>query len=159
MTLEGASAPDFTLESTGGGEATLSETLSNEPTVVLVNRGAWCSFCAEHLQTFSEVSYDLWFNDGVDILPVVTDELGALTEMRDRFDLDFQLLADPDGAVADRYSGTEETSHGVTGIAATCVIDEEGTVRYKQVADHPADRTYGNWVRYFIRNGYEDIFA
>ena len=159
MTLEGESAPDFTLESTGGGETTLSETLSDGPTVVLVNRGSWCSFCAEHLQTFSEVSYDLWFNDGVDILPVVTDELGALTEMRDRFDLDFQLLADPDGAVADRYSGTEETSHGVTGIAATCVIDEEGTVRYKQVADHPADRTYGNWVRYFIRNGYEDIFA
>jgi peroxiredoxin len=159
MTLEGESAPDFTLESTGGGETTLSETLSDGPTVVLVNRGSWCSFCAEHLQTFSEVSYDLWFNDGVDILPVVTDELGALTEMRDRFDLDFQLLADPDGAVADRYSGTEETSRGVTGIAATYVIDEEGTVRYEQVADHPADRTYGNWVRYFIRNGYEDIFA
>jgi peroxiredoxin len=159
MTLEGESPPDFTLESTGGGETTLSETLSDGPTVVLVNRGSWCSFCAEHLQTFSEVSYDLWFNDGVDILPVVTDELGALTEMRDRFDLDFQLLADPDGAVADRYSGTEETSRGVTGIAATYVIDEEGTVRYEQVADHPADRTYGNWVRYFIRNGYEDIFA
>jgi peroxiredoxin len=159
MTLEGASVPDFTLESTGGGETTLSETLSDGPTVVLVNRGSWCSFCAEHLQTFSEVSYDLWFNDGVDILPVVTDELGALTEMRDRFDLDFQLLADPDGAVADRYSGTEETSRGVTGIAATYVIDEEGTVRYEQVADHPADRTYGNWVRYFIRNNYEDIFA
>jgi len=159
MTLECESAPDFTLESTGGGETTLSETLSDGPTVVLVNRGSWCSFCAEHLQTFSEVSYDLWFNDGVDILPVVTDELGALTEMRDRFDLDFQLLADPDGAVADRYSGTEETSRGVTGIAATYVIDEEGTVRYEQVADHPADRTYGNWVRYFIRNGYEDIFA
>jgi peroxiredoxin len=159
MTLEGESAPDFTLESTGGGETTLSETLSDGPTVVLVNRGSWCSFCAEHLQTFSEVSYDLWFNDGVDILPVVTDELGALTEMRDRFDLDFQLLADPDGAVADRYSGTEETSRGVTGIAATYVVDEEGTVRYEQVADHPADRTYGNWVRYFIRNNYEDIFA
>ncbi|PSQ20626.1 peroxiredoxin [Halobacteriales archaeon QS_9_67_17] len=159
MTLEGEPAPDFTLESTAGGETALSETLSDGPTVVLVNRGSWCSFCAEHLQTFSEVSYDLWFNDGVDILPVVTDELGALTEMRDRFDLDFQLLADPDGAVADRYSGTEETSRGVTGIAATYVIDEEGTVRYEQVADHPADRTYGNWVRYFIRNDHEDIFA
>ena len=61
--------------------------------------------------------------------------------------------------VAEQYSGTEETSHGVTGIAATYVIDEDGVVQYEQTADHPADRTYGNWVRYFIRNDYEDVFA
>ena len=73
MSLETADAPDFTLDSTGGEPVTLSETLDSGPTVVLINRGHWCSFCAEQLQTFSEVSYDLWFNDGVDILPVVTD--------------------------------------------------------------------------------------
>ncbi|QLG62361.1 peroxiredoxin family protein [Halorarum salinum] len=159
MTLEGESAPGFTLESTAGGSVTLSETLEDGPTVALVNRGHWCSFCAEQLGTFDEVAYDLWFNDGVDVLPVVTDAVPKLREMRDRFDLDFQLLADPEGDVAERYSGTEETSHGVTGIAATYVVDEDGTVRYEQVADRPADRTYGNWVRYFIRNGYEDPFG
>lgn len=158
MSLEGEQAPDFTLESTSGETVTLSETLASGPTVVLVNRGHWCSFCAEQLGTFSEVSYDLWFNDGVDVLPVVTDTRGKLVEMRDRFDYDFQLLADPDGEVAERYSGTEQTSHGLTGIAATYVVDEDGLVRYEQVADHPADRTYGNWVRYFIRNGFEDPF-
>jgi len=126
MTLEGESAPDFTLESTGGGETTLSETLSDGPTVVLVNRGSWCSFCAEHLQTFSEVSYDLWFNDGVDILPVVTDELGALTEMRDRFDLDFQLLADPDGEVAEAF-GVERTAPG-DRLPRTTVVLADGKV-------------------------------
>ncbi|RDI71358.1 peroxiredoxin family protein [Halopelagius longus] len=158
MTLEQTQAPDFTLENTGGGETTLSETLDSGPTVLLVNRGHWCSFCAEQLQTFSEVSYDLWFNDGIDVVPVVTDPMDEVTEMRDRFDLDIQLLADPDGTVAEQYSGTEETSHGLTGVAATYVVDEDGTVRYEQVADHPADRTYGNWVRYFIRNDYEDPF-
>ncbi len=159
MTLHNEDAPAFTLESTSGGEVSLSETLEDGPTVVLVNRGSWCSFCAEQLQTFSEVAYDLWFNDGVDILPVVTDSVPALTEMRDRFDLDVQLLADPDGAVAEQYSGTEETSHGLTGIAGTYVVDSDGVVRYEQVADHPADRTYGNWVRYFIRNDFEDVFS
>lgn len=39
-----------------------------------------------------------------------------------------------------------------------CPVDEDGDVRYEQVADHPADRTYGNWVRYFIRNDYEAPF-
>ncbi|MEM4782144.1 MAG: redoxin family protein [Halalkalicoccus sp.] len=158
MSLEGEPAPDFTLESTAGEEVTLSETLDKGPTVVVVNRGHWCSFCAEQLQTFSEVSYDLWFNDDVDILPVVTSPLGKVTEMRDRYDLDVQLLADPDGEVAERYSGTEETSHGVTGISGVYVIDEEGEVRYEQVADDLTDRTYGNWVRYFIRNDFEDPF-
>ena len=65
----------------------------------------------------------------------------------------------PDGTVAEQYSGTEQTSHGVTGTAGTYVVDEDGIVQYEQVADHPADRTYGNWVRYFVRNDYEDIFA
>jgi peroxiredoxin len=152
-------APDFTAPSTAGDEVTLSDTLDSGPTVVLINRGHWCSFCAEQLQTFSEVSYDLWFNDGVDILPVVTSERGKLVEMRDRFDFDFQLLADPDGEVADQYSGTQQTSHGLTAIAGTYVIDGDGKIRYEQVADHPADRTYGNWVRYFIRNDFEDQFG
>jgi peroxiredoxin len=159
VTLDASDAPDFTLDSTGGDEVTLSETLADGPTVVLVNRGSWCSFCAEQLQTFSAVSYDLWFHDGVDVLPVVTDPLDELTEMRDRYDLDIQLLADPDGAVAERYSGTEQTSHGLTGIAGTYVVDSDGVVRYEQVADHPADRTHGNFVRYFIRNGFEDPFS
>lgn len=159
MSLHNEDAPEFTLENTAGGEVTLSDRLEDGPAVVLINRGHWCSFCAEQLGTFSEVAYDLWFNDDVDILPVVTDPVPELVEMRDRFDFEFQLLADPDGAVADQYSGTEETSHGLTGIAGTYVIDGDGVVRYEQVADHPADRTYGNWVRYFIRNGFEDVFG
>lgn len=158
MSNESSNAPDFTAPSTAGGEVTLSDTLDSGPTVVLVNRGHWCSFCAEQLQTFSEVSYDLWFNDNVDILPVVTSERQKLVEMRDRFDYDFQLLADPEGEVAEQYSGTQQTSHGLTAVAGTYVVDGDGEIRYEQVADNPADRTYGNWVRYFIRNDFENPF-
>jgi len=158
MSLEDSDAPDFTLDSTSGKAVTLSETLDDGPTVVLVNRGYWCSFCAEQLQTFSEVSYDLWFNDNVDILPIITDSLGPLTEMRDRYDLDIQLLSDPDGEVAAQYSGTEETSRGTTGVAGTYVIDTDGVVQYEQIADRPDDRTYGNFIRYFIRDDFADPF-
>ncbi|WP_135365864.1 peroxiredoxin family protein [Halosimplex halophilum] len=158
MSLEGESAPEFELPSTAGDTVSLSDELEEGPAVVLINRGVWCSFCAEQLQTFSEVSYDMWFHDDVSVVPVVPDPLPEVTEMRDRYDLQIQLLADPDGEVCDRYSGTEETSHGLTGLAATYVIDESGTVRYEQVSDTPADRTYGNWVRYYIRNDYEPPF-
>jgi peroxiredoxin len=79
--------------------------------------------------------------------------------MRDRYDLDMQLLADPDGEVAEQYSGTEETSHGLTGIAGTYVIDEDGEIRFEDVSENSADRTYGNWVRYYVRNDYENPFG
>lgn len=158
-TLErGDDAPDFTLPSTDGGEVTLSETLDSGPTVVLINRGHWCSFCAEQIGTFSEISYDLWFNDGIDVLPVVTDTVPNLVEMRDRFDFDVQLLADESGEVAEQYSGTEETSYGTTGVAATYVIDEDGVVQYEHVAEDITDRTYGNFVRYFVRDDFGDAF-
>lgn len=159
MSLDGEQAPDFELPSTGDGQVSLSEALEDGPAIVLINRGHWCSFCAEQLQTFSEVSYDLWFNHNVDILPVVVDPLEKVTEMRDRYDLDIQLLADPDGAVSEKYSGTEETSHGLTGIAGTYVIDEGGVVRYEDISETPADRTYGNWVRYYVRNDFEPPFG
>jgi len=159
MSMDGERAPDFTVASTGGGDVTLSDRLDSGPVVVLINRGHWCSFCAEQLQTFSAVAYDLWFNDDVDVVPVVVDPLPRVTEMRDRYDLDIQLGADPEGEVAEQYSGTEQTSHGLTGIGATYVVDGEGTVRYEQVADDPADRTYGNFVRYYVRNDYQDPFG
>ena len=159
MSLQDSDAPDFTLESTSGGAVSLEDRLESGPAVVLINRGHWCSFCAEQLATFDRVSEDLKFNDDVDVLPVVPDPLPKLVEMRDRFDYDFQLLADPGGEVAEQYSGTEQTSHGLTGVAATYVVDEDGTVRYEQVGDDPADRTYGNWVRYFIRNDFEAPFS
>ena len=40
----------------------------------------------------------------------------------------------------------------------TYIIDTDGIVRYEQVADHPGDRTYGNYVRYYIRGGFADPF-
>ena len=160
MVDEGEPAPDFALASTAGGEVRLSATLDRGPSVLVINRGTWCSYCAEQLQTFSNHEYDLWRHLGVDVLPVVGDPVPDLVAMRDRFDLGLQLLADPDLAVAAEYSGTEETDdHGTIPVAATYVVDEDGVVRYAQVAEHPADRTYANWVRHFIRGGYERPYA
>jgi peroxiredoxin Q/BCP len=158
MSLEGQQAPDFELESTNGGTVSLSETLESGPTIVVVNRGAWCSFCAEQLATFSRVAEDLKFNDGVDILPVVPSDIEDVVAMRDRFDYRFQLAADPDGEVAEQYSGIEETSHGVTGITGTYVVDTDGVVQYEQVGENLRDRTYGNYLRYFIRDEFGEAF-
>lgn len=163
MTLLDETAPEFSLRSTAGREVQLADERTDGPALVVINRGYWCSFCAEQLRTFDDVAEDLRFNDGLSILPVVTSERPRLVEMRDRFDLSVQLLADPDGAVAERYSGTEQTANGLTGVAATYLVDTDGVVRYEHVADDVTDRTYGNHVRYILRDEfgahYEDPFG
>ncbi|MFB6095141.1 MAG: peroxiredoxin family protein [Halodesulfurarchaeum sp.] len=159
MSLVGEKAPDFELESTTGGTVRLSETLSSGPSVIVLFRGVWCSFCAEQLQTFSELAYDMHRHQGIDIVPVTNDPVSDLVAFRDRFDLRIQLCSDPDFSVAEAYTGVEEHPElGQYTRSGTFVVDPEGIVRYQHVAAHAADRTYANFVRYFVRNDYEDEF-
>ena len=160
MSLLGETAPEFSLEDTAGQRVTLSETLDAGPTVVVLFRAHWCQFCAEQLGTFSDLAYDLWHNHDVDVLPVSCDSLGRLREMRDRYDLRIQLLSDPTQEVTEAY--TEVREHPRRGVeytrSGTFVVDTDGTVRYEQIADNTADRTYANYLRYCIQNGFADLW-
>jgi peroxiredoxin len=155
MSLLDDPAPGFTLESTAGGTISLADTLDRGPTVFLLNRGYWCSYCAEQLGTFGALEYDLWRHHGADVLPIMGDPVPRLVEMRDRFDLGLQLLSDPDLEVARAYTGTEtHASHGEIPLSGTFVVDTAGTVRYEQIAEHPADRTYANFVRHLLNDDF-----
>lgn len=159
MTLVGEQAPEFSLESTSGGTVSLSETLESGPSVVLLFRGTWCSFCAEQLATFSRLAYDMKRHQDVDILPVAGAPVDALVEFRDRHEFRMQLLADPDFAVTRAYTEIREhREHGEHTRAGTFVVDPAGVVRYEHRTDHSADRRYANFVRYFVGNDYEDQY-
>jgi len=159
MVQVGDSAPEFALPNTAGGTTTLSSATDGGPAVLVFNRGHWCSYCAEQLQTFSALEYDLWRHLGATVVPIVGDPVPDLVEMRDRFGLSVQLCSDHDLAVTRQYGGVEQTSdHGTIPKAATYVVDERGTVRYEQVAENPADRTYANYVRAFIRDGFDEPY-
>lgn len=160
MLRAGDQAPTFALQSTAGDAADLEARRSNGPVVVLTNRGTWCSYCAEQLQTFSALSYDLWRHQGVDVLPIFPDPVPDLVELRDRFGLAIQLLSDPDLEVVRAYADVEEHARfGEIPVASTTVVDADGVVRYTQVAEHAADRTYANYVRSLIGNDFEPPFA
>lgn len=160
MSLLGNEAPDFTLESTAGKQVTLSDTLERGPTVVIIFRGSWCSSCAEQLGTFSDLSYDLWYHHDTDILPVTSEPLGNLVEMRDRYDMKIQLLSDPDYKTTEAYSEiVEHEWREDYPRPGTFVVDTDRNVRYEQISDTPVDRTYANFVRAFIRNDYKDQYG
>lgn len=156
----GETAPAFQLPDTSGKTTSLSEATDSGPTVLVFNRGSWCSYCAEQLLTFSALEYDLWRHLDATVLPILGDPIPELVEMRDRFELRLQLLSDEDLTVAREYGGIEQTSeHGAIPVASTYVVDEDRIVRYAQVAENPSDRTYANYVRAVIRDGFEIPFS
>ena len=152
--VPGEPAPTVTASNQDGESVTLAFA---EPTVLYFYPEDGTPGCTTEAEQF-QLELDTYREAGVDVYGVSTDTVASHREFAAARGVGFDLLADPDGEVTDRYSGTEETSHGLTGIAGTYVVDEDGTVRYEQVADHPADRIYGNWVRHYVRNGYEDPF-
>lgn len=159
MTKIGEAAPEFELPNTSGGTTSLSKATDGGPAVIVFNRGYWCSYCAEQLQTFSALEYDLWHHLDTSVVSIIGDSIPELNEMRDRFNLSMQMCSDENLTVTHQYAGTEQTSnHGEIPIAATYVIDEDGTIRYEQIAEDPADRTYATYVRAFISNGFEKPF-
>jgi peroxiredoxin len=148
------------------GEATLfltdrafAETIETGPAILVFHRGWWCSFCAEQLQTFSALEYDLWRHLDARVLPIAGDPVPTLVEMRDRYDLRLQLLSDPDFSATEAYSGVATHSeHGRYTMAATFVVDTEGVVRFEHLSANTADRVYANYLRYFIRDDYGAAF-
>lgn len=160
MVDRGDQAPAFSLESTARTTVRLSDTLDRGPTVVIFFRGTWCSYCAEQLETFSSLAYDMWRHQGIDLLPITSDSISELVEMRDRFDLRIQLLTDPSLDVASTYTGIEDNEkHGRIPIPGTFVVDTDGVVRFARSGSTPADRVYGNYVRHYIKADYADPYS
>lgn len=157
---EGHTAPSFELPSTTGAQSTLEELLDGGTLVLLFNRGVWCSYCAEQLQTFSNHEYDLWRNHDTTVVGLTGDPVPANRQMQDRFDLSVPLLSDTSLEVTADWVGIEETpSHGDIPFAATFIIDADRTVQYAHHAENASDRTYANYARHFISDGYERPYA
>jgi peroxiredoxin Q/BCP len=145
MVEEGKPAPDFELESDSGERVRLSS-LRGSPVVLYFYpkddtpgctlqacdiRDAWSEFTAT----------------GATMLGVSPDAVESHRKFRDKYDLPFTLLADPDHAVADAYGvWQEKTYQGKTYMGidrSTFVIDGDGNVarvmRGVKAAEHADD--------------------
>jgi len=100
-------APDFTLELFSDGpekkELTLSEFSRNQP-VLLVFWASWCPTCLAEIK-----SINAWQKknsaSGVRVLGVSLEDTPAkIRRIQERFPMDYDVVMDRDGAVAERYS-------------------------------------------------------
>ena len=130
MIEEGAEAPDFTLRSDGGADVTLLS-LRGQPVVLYFyprddTPGCTAQACGIR---------DAWgeFQErGAVVLGVSPDDEAAHVRFKEKYDLPFTLLADPEHEVAEAYGvWGEKSMYGKTFMGverSTFVIASDGTV-------------------------------
>jgi peroxiredoxin len=116
---EGALAPDFLLETLEGDDLRMSS-FRGRP--VVVNFWAtWCTSCREEIPQLA-AAYDRFSDDALVIIGVdLQESVAAVRRFADEFGMQFPVVIDKDGRVADRYR--------LLGVPTTYFIDRDGLVR------------------------------
>jgi peroxiredoxin len=144
MLQVGQRAPEFSLPGTDGGgidEHSLAEYTDRGWSVVLVFypfdfhpacTARWCALRDADWLTIA---------DDVVVLGVSTDSVHAHRAFADEYNLDFPLLADGDGRVAESYGvlADEFESHRRVARLSLFVVDPDRTVQYAWAGDGPED--------------------
>ncbi|MGD2167875.1 MAG: TlpA disulfide reductase family protein [Gammaproteobacteria bacterium] len=113
-------APDFTLQSRGGGQVSLAD-LRGE--VVMINFWAtWCGPCREempHLEALHQRYSDLGFT----LLGVNVEEDSRLSDkFLEETPVTFDILFDPENRVSELYD--------VVAMPSTVLVDRQGNLRF-----------------------------
>jgi peroxiredoxin Q/BCP len=128
---EGATAPDFTLKSDAGEDVRLSG-LRGKPVVLYFYPKDDTPGCTKEACAFRDRSADLK-GKGAVILGVSPDDVASHGKFRDKYSLNFPLLADTGHQVAETYGAwREKNMYGKTSMGvqrSTFLIDSTGTVR------------------------------
>lgn len=138
----GEPAPEFVLESRGGGEVSLSD-LRGE--VVLINFWAtWCPPCRQEMPLLDQI-HSRYEPLGFTLLGVNVEQDSRLA---DRFledvPVNFPILLDPEEQVSKLYE--------VPAMPTTVIVDRKGTVRYIHYGYRPGDEeAVQNAVRSLMR--------
>ncbi len=126
----GAKAPDFTLTADDGSKIKLS-TLKGQPVVLYFYPRDDTPGCTKEACAFRDAKKQL-AAAGAKLLGVSTDDVASHIRFRDKYKLNFPLLADPDHKVAEKYGAwREKNMYGKKSMGiqrSTYLIDAEGKV-------------------------------
>lgn len=127
----GQKAPDFSLPSDDGSRVTLSG-LRGSPVVLYFYPRDDTPGCTREACSFRDRNAELAAL-GARVLGVSTDDLESHGKFREKYHLDFPLLADTEHRVAEQYGAwREKVRSGKTSMGiqrSTFLIDAEGIVR------------------------------
>ena len=127
---EGKAAPAFTLTADDGTKVPLSA-LKGHPVVLYFYPKDDTPGCTTEACAFRDRKQEIT-QLGAQILGVSPDTVASHVKFRDKFQLNFPLLADPDHAVAEKYGAwREKNMYGKKSMGiqrSTVLIDAHGTV-------------------------------
>ena len=135
-------APDFRLQTLGGGETSLSEHRGN---VVMLNFWAtWCAPCREEMPHL-EALHQRYSPLGFTLLGInVEDDPAGAERWLAETPVSFPILFDPENGVSELYD--------VIAMPSTVMIDREGNLRYLHHGYKPGyENEYQNQIRALIR--------
>lgn len=145
MIQEHEQAPDFVVPGTdAAGESirqfSLTDAVADGPVVLLFYPFDFSPVCVEQLCTFRDMEW-LTFTDGVDVWGVSPDSAHSHKAFTSEYDLQFPLLTDRLGKVADRYDVLLEEfeQHEHIPKRSIVAIDRDRTVRHTWQADTQYD--------------------
>ena len=132
----GAKAPDFTLHNQDHELVTLSEVLKKGPVVLAFLPGAFSGTCTAEMCNFRDAEADL-NKLSAQVLGVSVDTFFTLKAWSDAHKFKFPLLSDFNKEVIAAYGVVNPDMIGMHNIAkrATFVVDQTGTIRYKEVLE------------------------
>ena len=130
MVEEGKPAPDFTLSSDAGQDVSLSD-LRGRTVVLYFYPRDDTPGCTKQACGLRDVYGEIQ-ERGATVLGVSPDTEASHVKFREKYDLPFPLLADPDHQVAELYGvWVEKNNYGKKSMGikrSTFVIDAEGNV-------------------------------
>ncbi len=130
MVREGEIAPDFTAESDAGEPVALSS-LRGQPVVLYFYPKDDTPGCTAQACGIRD-AYGEFERAGAVVLGVSPDSVGKHVKFKDKYDLPFTLLADPEHELAERYGVWGEKKYmgrSYMGVSRTTfVIDPDGVV-------------------------------
>ena len=126
----GDKAPAFTLAADDGSKIKLAE-LKGSPVILYFYPADDTPGCTREACAFRDRAAELK-KLGAKVLGVSPDDVASHGKFRDKFKLNFPLLADPDHAVAEKFGAWREKnmygkkSMGI--VRSTFLIDKEGVI-------------------------------
>jgi peroxiredoxin Q/BCP len=132
MLNAGEKAPDFALENDRGEEVTLAGLLEGGPLILYFYPADFTPGCTAEACSIRDIHSDIQ-SVGLQVAGVSPQDADSHARFREKHDLPFELLCDPDKAAAKAYD--VDGPFGVGVRRATFLIDEDGTIRDAVQAD------------------------
>jgi thioredoxin-dependent peroxiredoxin len=131
MVIEGEEAPDFTLKTDEDKQVSLKDYRGKKVVLYFYPKDDTPGCTTEALE-FKDVAEE-FAKEGATILGISKDSVGSHKKFKEKYELPFTLLSDPETKVLDEYGVWKEKSlYGRTFMGVertTFLIDEKGIIR------------------------------